>query len=48
MFPFSFQSGAFADNIPNVGYANGNLRTGKVLQYESTSCFVDNGSKYEE
>ncbi|XP_010670222.2 uncharacterized protein LOC104887308 [Beta vulgaris subsp. vulgaris] len=37
-------SSVHGDNIPNVGYANGNLRTGQVLQYESTSCFVDNGS----
>ena len=39
---------AFPDNFPIVNNVSGNLKTGQVLQYESASCFLDNGSRYEE
>ncbi|XVF14325.1 hypothetical protein REPUB_Repub09cG0049500 [Reevesia pubescens] len=38
----------FPDGFPSVGNAIGNISTGQVLQYESSSCFVDGKCKYEE
>lgn len=36
------------DFLPLVGNAIGNGSSGQVLQYETSSCIVDNGGKYEE
>ncbi|XP_022750680.1 uncharacterized protein LOC111299636 isoform X2 [Durio zibethinus] len=36
------------DGFPSVGNAIGNISSGQVLQYESSSCFVDGKCKYEE
>ncbi|XP_022774528.1 uncharacterized protein LOC111316716 isoform X3 [Durio zibethinus] len=36
------------DGFPLVGNAIGNISSGQVLQYESSSCFVDGKCKYEE
>lgn len=38
----------FLDGFPSVGNAIGNISNAQFLQYESASCFVENGSKYEE
>ncbi|XWS69666.1 hypothetical protein CRYUN_Cryun04dG0198700 [Craigia yunnanensis] len=40
-------SSVYGDAFPSVGNAIGNISNAQVLQYESASCFVDNGSKYE-
>lgn len=39
-------SSDYGDGFSSVG--NGNPTNAQFLQYESASCFVDNGSKYEE
>ncbi|XVF60592.1 hypothetical protein PTKIN_Ptkin08bG0060700 [Pterospermum kingtungense] len=36
------------DGFPSMGNATGNLSSGQVLQYESSSCFFDGKCKYEE
>ncbi|KAK6266831.1 hypothetical protein QUC31_017668 [Theobroma cacao] len=36
------------DGFPSAGNAIGNISSGQVLQYESSSCFVDGKCKYEE
>ncbi|XVF58335.1 hypothetical protein PTKIN_Ptkin07bG0058000 [Pterospermum kingtungense] len=36
------------DGFPSVGNAMCNISSGQVLQYESSSCFVDGKCKYEE
>lgn len=36
------------DGFPSVGNTIGNISGGQVLQYESSSCFVDGKCKYEE
>ncbi|XP_022776809.1 uncharacterized protein LOC111318301 isoform X2 [Durio zibethinus] len=40
-------SSLYGDAFSSVGNAIGNISNAQVLQYESASCFVDNGSKYE-
>ena len=35
------------DAFSSVGNAIGDISNAQVLQYESASCFVDNGAKYE-
>jgi hypothetical protein len=37
-----------ADRFSSVGSTTGNISSGQVLQYESSSCFVDGSYKYEE
>ena len=39
---------SFPDGFPSVGNGIGNISSGQVLQYESSSCFVDGKCKYEE
>ncbi|GKU99622.1 hypothetical protein SLEP1_g12439 [Rubroshorea leprosula] len=41
-------SSVYGDGFPSVGNAIGNISNAQFLQYESASCFVENGSKYEE
>lgn len=36
------------DRFSSVGSTTGNISSGQVLQYESSSCFVDGSYKYEE
>ncbi|KAF8389774.1 hypothetical protein HHK36_024293 [Tetracentron sinense] len=36
------------DCFPSIGNAIGNISSTQVLQYETASCFVDTGCKYEE
>ncbi|CAK7322973.1 unnamed protein product [Dovyalis caffra] len=36
------------DRFSSVGTTVGNISSGQVLQYESSSCFVDGSCKYEE
>lgn len=38
----------WTDGFPFAGHAIGNVPSTQVLQYESSSCFVDSGCKYEE
>lgn len=38
----------WTDGFPFAGHAIGNVPNTQVLQYESSSCFVDSGCKYEE
>ncbi|XWS34151.1 hypothetical protein CRYUN_Cryun21dG0015500 [Craigia yunnanensis] len=40
-------SSVYGDAFSSVGNAIGDISNAQVLQYESASCFVDNGSKYE-
>lgn len=37
-----------SDCFPLVGNAIGNIPNTQVVQYESASCYVDTGCKYEE
>ncbi|CAN8265943.1 unnamed protein product [Cochlearia groenlandica] len=37
-----------ADNVSSAGGATGNIPNGQVVQFESSSCFVDGKGKYEE
>ncbi|XP_057979218.1 uncharacterized protein LOC131165424 [Malania oleifera] len=41
-------SSVHGDSFPSVGNAIGNISSGQVLQYETSSCFVDGRHKYEE
>lgn len=40
--------GVLSDSYPVSGNLSGNLKTNQALNYEPASCFVDNGSKYED
>lgn len=41
--------GLYADSFPLVvGNTTGNISSGQVLQYERSSCIVDNNCQYEE
>ncbi|KAF2299407.1 hypothetical protein GH714_031853 [Hevea brasiliensis] len=41
-------SSMLGDRFSSVGSAVGNISCGQVLQYESSSCFMDGQGKYEE
>ncbi|GLT36211.1 hypothetical protein SLA2020_106050 [Shorea laevis] len=41
-------SSVYGDCFPSMGNAISNISGGQVLQYESSSCFVDGKGKYEE
>lgn len=41
-------SSVLGDRFSTVGTAIGNISSGQVLQYESSSCFVDDRGTYEE
>ncbi|GAB4831683.1 hypothetical protein Ancab_005696 [Ancistrocladus abbreviatus] len=41
-------SSVHGDSFPIVGSAVGNVTSSQVLQCEAASCFMENGSKYEE
>lgn len=38
---------SFPDGFSSVGNAIGHISNAQLLQYESASCFVDSGCKYE-
>ncbi|XVE91556.1 hypothetical protein REPUB_Repub01dG0019700 [Reevesia pubescens] len=40
-------SSVYGDAFSSLGNAIGNISNAQVVQYENSSCFVDNGSKYE-
>lgn len=39
---------SFPDGFPSVGNAIGNISSGRLLQYESSTCFMDGKCKNEE
>ncbi|GLU11015.1 hypothetical protein SLE2022_277880 [Rubroshorea leprosula] len=41
-------SSVYGDCFPSMGNAIPNISSGQVVQYESSSCFVDGEGKYEE
>ncbi|XP_023551181.1 uncharacterized protein LOC111809071 isoform X2 [Cucurbita pepo subsp. pepo] len=41
-------SSLHGDGFPSVGNAIGNISSGQVVQYERSSCFLENKCKYEE
>ncbi|KAE8648931.1 hypothetical protein Csa_007872 [Cucumis sativus] len=41
-------SSLHGDGFPSMGNTTGNISNGQVVQYERSSCFLDNKCKYEE
>ncbi|GAB2244349.1 hypothetical protein Droror1_Dr00024477 [Drosera rotundifolia] len=41
-------SSVHGDNVPMVSTTVGNVASSRVLQYQTATCFIENGKKYEE